>query len=102
MAVLVGRALASAAAALSLAQAGGQSTVADRVMKRTRDSAWTRVASIPIHFKTFHPQGMVKIGDTFYVSSVEVTKPTTRFAAPVEGKDRDAGAGVGHLFKIDA
>jgi len=76
-------------------------TVASRVMTLTRDSAWTRVASIPIRFTTFHPQGMVKIGDTFYVSSVEVTRPTTRFAAPVDGQDRDTGAGVGHLFKID-
>jgi hypothetical protein len=39
---------------------------------------------VPVKFPTFHPQGMVKIGDTFYVSSV----------------DKDKGAG--HLFKIDA
>jgi hypothetical protein len=89
------------AAAISVPTQPAESTVASRVMKLTRDSAWTRVASIPIHFNTFHPQGMVKIGDTFYVSSVEVTKPTTRFAAPVDGRDRDAGAGIGHLFKID-
>jgi hypothetical protein len=44
---------------------------------------------------------MVKIGETFYVSSVEVTTPTKRFATPQNGFDRDTGAGVGHLFKFD-
>ena len=97
---LVTSTLLTAVVVAVLAQSADRS-VADKVMKLTRDSTWTRVASIPIAFRTFHPQGMVKIGDTFYVSSVEVTKPTTRFATPVDGKDRDAGAGVGHLFKIN-
>lgn len=57
-------------------------------MTLTRDSSWTLVASVPIAFRTFHPQGMVKIGETLFVSSVDVI-------------DRDAGKGVGHLFKID-
>ena len=46
--------------------------VADRVATLTRDSAWKPVMSVPIAFRTFHPQGMVKIGDTLFVSSVEV------------------------------
>jgi Family of unknown function (DUF6454) len=65
-----------------------RSLLTERVTALTRDSAWTLVASVPIAFRTFHPQGMVKIGETFFVSSVEV-------------KDRDAGVGIGHLFKID-
>jgi hypothetical protein len=83
------------------ARAAGDASIADRVMTLTRDSTWTPVDSIPIAFTTYHPQGMVKIGETFYVSSVEVTVPTKRLAAPVEGHDRDAGAGIGHLFRID-
>jgi hypothetical protein len=43
---------------------------------------------VPIAFRTFHPQGMVKIGETLYVSAVEVI-------------DRNAGRGIGHLFEID-
>src|SRR4051794_29871570 len=78
-----------------------RSIVADRVQTITRDSVWKAVATIPIAFRTFHPQGMVKIGDTFFVSSVEVTTRTSPFAPPQGGYDRDAGAGVGHLFKID-
>ncbi len=57
------------------------------MQKLTRASTWTRVAEVPIAFRTFHPQGMVKIGETLFVSSVD-------------GK-RDATEGVGHLFKID-
>ena len=76
-------AVAAAGAALS-AQAVDRSAIAARVMQLTRTSPWTLTSSIPVKFDTFHPQGMVRIGDTFYVSSV----------------DKDKGAG--HLFKIDA
>ena len=31
-------------------------------------------------FQTFHTQGLVKIGDLFYVSAVEVLEPTLRNA----------------------
>ena len=76
--------------------------VAERVQKLTRAVRWRPVATIPINFKTHHPQGMVKIGDTFFVSSVEITVPTKRFPEPKDGYDRDTGQGAGHLFKIDA
>jgi hypothetical protein len=83
---------AAAVAAVGLAgvtdATDARSIVAERVMRLTRASAWTRVASVSIAFRTFHPQGMVKIGDTIVLSSVEVI-------------DRAAGKGVGHLFKID-
>jgi hypothetical protein len=80
--------LVAAMAALSALQADPRSIVADRVMTLTRASTWTPAGSTPIAFRTFHPQGMVKIGETLFVSSVEVL-------------DRDAGRGVGHVFKID-
>lgn len=75
--------------------------IGERFQQLTRASEWRLVASQPVHFNTHHPQGMVKIGEHFYVSSVEVTERTTRFATPQNGFDRDAGAGVGHLFKFD-
>ena len=68
---------------LPAATQDARSIVAERVTALTRNSSWTRVAAVPIGFRTFHPQGMVKIGDTFVVSSV----------------DRERSAG--HLFKID-
>jgi Family of unknown function (DUF6454) len=70
------------------APGGSRSVVADRVTALTRNSVWKLVASIPVRFRTFHPQGMVRIGETFFVSSVEV-------------RDREAGKGIGHLYKID-
>lgn len=78
-----------AAAAMQVAAADARLVVAERVMRLTRDTVWTRVSAVPIGFRTFHPQGLVKIGDTFFLSSVEVL-------------DRDAGRGTGHLFKMDA
>jgi hypothetical protein len=44
---------------------------------------------------------MVKIGDTLYVSSVEVRVPVRRLPQP-GGYDRDTGEGIGHLFAMDA
>lgn len=76
------------AVSLLASSADQRSIVAERVTKLTRASSWTLVSSVPIAFRTFHPQGMVKIGETLLVSSVEVI-------------DREAGQGVGHLFKID-
>ena len=54
-----------------------------------------------MRFTTHHPQGMVKIGSTLFVSSVEIKVRTRRLSPPVDGYDRDAGEGAGHLFKID-
>jgi hypothetical protein len=75
--------------------------VSERVRYLTRTSAWREVKAVPIRFRTFHPQGMVKVGDTLFVSSVEVRVPTRRYPQPVDGYDRDTGEGVGHLFKLD-
>jgi Family of unknown function (DUF6454) len=62
--------------------------IAERVATLTRDSSWKLAATVAMSFRTFHPQGMVKLGDRFFVSSVEV-------------HDRAAGKGVGHVFAID-
>jgi hypothetical protein len=96
-------AIAPLALAISAAsQAPDRTAVGDRVQRLTRASSWRLAASIPIKFRTYHPQGMVKIGDAIFVSSVEVKVATRRFETPVDGRDRDTGQGTGHLFKIDA
>jgi hypothetical protein len=79
-----------------------RSLAGERVTMLRRDSSWTPGTPVPIGFVTHHPQGMVKIGEAFYVSAVETTVPPKRFAQPVDGYDRDPGEGIGHLFKIDA
>ena len=96
----------SAAALLSTTwsphPAGQAPDLGERVARLTRDTAWRQIAATPIGFPTHHPQGMVRIGDAVFLSSVEVKVPTTRFATPVDGYDRDTGQGVGHLFKMTA
>jgi hypothetical protein len=74
---------------------------ADRVARLARTSHWTVAASVRLGFKTHHPQGLVKIGEDFYLSSVEITARTKSYAQPIDGYDRDTGEGVGHLFKFD-
>ena len=90
-----------AAATVGVAPPDSRSVVAERFTTLTRDSSWKPVGSIPMAFVTHHPQGLVKIGSHLFVSSVEVQTPTRRFPQPVDGLDRDAGTGIGHLFKID-
>ena len=75
--------------------------ISERVKKLTRGVQWRQVAAIPIKFNTQHPQGMIKISDTFYVSSVEIKTPTKRYPQLQDGYDRDTGEGAGHLFKFD-
>ena len=87
---------------LAAASAAASDLVGERIQKLTRAVRWQPVAEIAIGFKTHHPQGMVKIGDAFFVSSVEIVKPTTRYPELRDGYDRDTGEGFGHLFKIDA
>jgi uncharacterized protein DUF6454 len=94
--------LVLAIATVSGTQADNRTTTGDRVQTLSRESAWKLVQTIPIRFTTFHPQGMVKIGDVFLVSSVEVKVRTKRYPRPIDGYDRDTGEGIGHLFKIDS
>jgi hypothetical protein len=89
------------AAVLPAVSADARSLLVERLLKVTRDSAWTPAGSVALSFATHHPQGMVKIGDTFFVSSVEVKVPTRRLPEPAGGYDRDTGEGAGHLFKFD-
>ena len=44
---------------------------------------------------------MIKIGDVFYLSSVEKIISPQKFKTPQNGYDRSTGKGTGHLFKFD-
>jgi hypothetical protein len=99
------RIIAIAAGVAALFVAGtthADDAVADKFLRVTKGSAWKPVAAVPLAFPTHHPQGMVKIGDRFYMSSVEINERTQRFPEPRDGLDRTAGKGVGHLFEFDA
>jgi len=67
----------------------------------TLQSRWTEVARVPLKFNAHHTQGMVKIGDDFYMTAVEVRHWPRRYPEK-EGKfDRDTGEGIGHLFRFN-
>jgi hypothetical protein len=87
-------------AAIAAAAADPRSIVADRVMTLTRTSVWTLVRSVPIAFRTFHPQGMVKIGDTLLVSSVDTAgRAGHLFKLTLDGRlVRDLALGEGAIF----
>ena len=72
-----------------------------------RNTIWTKVAAVPVSWPTFHTQGLIKIGETFYVSSVEVIESTVRNGTVTDALydfsiDRSTGRGRGWLFKFDA
>ena len=72
-----------------------------------KNTIWTRVDTVQMRFPNFHTQGLVKIGDEFYVSAVEVLESTVRNGAVTDALydfsiDRSAGRGRAWLFKFDA
>ena len=56
--------------------------MAERVKTLSRTTTWTRTATIPLRFRTFHPQGMIKLGANFFVSAVEIRKLPEKLATP--------------------
>lgn len=83
-------------------QAPAQAASISELFKQIeRGSDWKRVAEIDISFDTYHPQGFALVGDHLFISSVEVHERTRRFPEPINGLDRTAGKGKGHVFKTD-
>ena len=75
--------------------------VAERFTRIARSLDWQLVETVAVQFPTHHPQGMVKIGDRIYFSTVEILEKTQRYPEPRDGLDRSAGKGVGHLVEMD-
>ena len=67
------------------------------------NTTWQLLEKIPLQFSSYHPQGLVKVGEYFYLSSVETTEQPRMENEETSnsGYDRSPGAGVGHLFKFD-
>jgi hypothetical protein len=78
------------------------SVLAARIMQLDRTTQWRAVAETRAPFDTHHPQGMLRIGEQVFFTSVEIIRPTRRHSQPIDGMDRDAGEGRGHLFLIGA
>jgi hypothetical protein len=87
---------------LSLAAAAAPS-IPEAVLRLDRRSKWRQVRSVPLGFDAGHPQGLVRRGQDYWLSSVEVEVPPRRyFADHPSGYDRDHGLGTGHLFRFDS
>jgi hypothetical protein len=69
------------------AQAARAQDIADRFTQLNAATRWTLISETPVAFDTFHPQGMARVGEDLFVSSVEVT-------------NRSRGDGKGHLFRM--
>lgn len=87
----------------NLAKVPGHSDVGDKFTELTRSTVYNLVGEVEVKFDTYHTQGILKIGEYYYLSSVEVTEARRRLEQPdEEGYYRTPGKGIGHLFKIDA
>lgn len=72
-----------------------------------KNAIWQQVHTVSIPWPTFHTQGLVKVGDVFFVSAVEVLEPRVSNGMVTDtlydfSIDRSAGSGRGWLFKFDA
>ena len=76
-------------------------TIVQSFTELTNSSKWQLVDQVKLDFQTYHPQGLVKIGDDFYISSVKKIVSPKKFKTPQGGYDRTTGEGVGYLFKFD-
>lgn len=77
--------------------------VGQRFIQLTDAATWHRVRTTPIPFRTYHPQGMTRVGNDVFLSSVEVTEPSRSIDGNAAGThERTPGAGKAHLFRISA
>lgn len=72
-----------------------------------KNAIWRPVGRISMPWRTFHTQGLARVGSNFFVSSVEVLEPrvpngVASHALYDFSLDRSAGAGRAWLFEFDA
>jgi Family of unknown function (DUF6454) len=70
----------------------------DQFQQLSRSTKWQQKEKIHLQFNAYHPQGMTRIGDLYYMSSVEIIEKPVKYDQPQDGYDRTPGKGVGHLF----
>lgn len=75
--------------------------LSERFQNLTRNTKWEQKEQIDLQFNNYHSQGMVRIGDLFYLSSVELIEKTVKYDLPRGGYDRTPGKGIGPLFVFD-
>ncbi|MBA3990089.1 MAG: hypothetical protein H0X54_03500 [Propionibacteriales bacterium] len=107
--ILASLAVISALAAVSVSAAPSEvgsaakkrdGDVATEVRNLDRSTPWELTDRIALDFPTYHPQGFALVGDTIFMSTVEIIEPTVRYPAPIDGYDRSPGKGVGHVLVL--
>src|SRR5688500_1532570 len=71
-------------------------------MRLDRRTTWKLASAVRIGFDSHHAQGMVRVGEDFFVTSVEILERTRPYPEPRGGFDRDQGRGQGWLFRMNA
>ncbi|HEY8983216.1 MAG TPA: DUF6454 family protein [Streptomyces sp.] len=75
-------------------------TVNEAITRLSRSTQWQTVDRVPLDFVCHHPQGLESVGDTFFLSSVEILEETRPLDPSDGGPDRTAGQGRGHLYEL--
>ncbi len=105
---LVAVAVLALTAGVALAtKSGGPSRAADARVEAlfeqtTRSTEWELVERVKLGFDAHHPEGVAKVGDRFFLSTVEVTEPSVRCPTTCDGTDRSPGKGLGWVIEFDA
>ena len=73
-----------------------------KALMSTEPNEWQLVESIDLKFDTYHPQGMLKVGDTFYITTVKVERRPRYTRQGKQVSVMDEGAGKGYLMQFDA
>ncbi|GAA4434623.1 DUF6454 family protein [Ravibacter arvi] len=82
------------------AQSSNESLAA-RFRKVTPESRWELIDTIRLGFNAHHTQGLVRVGEDFFLTAVEVKRWPKKYGQ-MKGKfDRDTGEGIGHLFRFN-
>jgi Family of unknown function (DUF6454) len=60
---------------------GEDARVESLFLGTTRSTPWQLVKRVPLGFDAHHPEGLARVGDRFFLSTVEVLEPTVRCPA---------------------
>ncbi len=75
-------------------------SAAKRFEKLPNQPRWHLMDKVPLRFNAFHPQGLVKLGEFFYLSAVNKIEKTEKLdKGPY---DRTPGVGVGYLLRFSS
>jgi hypothetical protein len=75
--------------------------LSSRLKQLTASSVWTKVGETKLAGAAYHPQGLVRIAEAYYLSTVEILSGQSKLDPAIDGYDRTPGTGKGHVLKFD-